>query len=1054
MSLRDRPTPFAPVPADTSLPKIEHEVLALWDAQDTFARSLEQTREGPLFSFYDGPPFATGLPHYGHLLAGTIKDIVPRYWTMRGHHVPRRFGWDTHGLPVEQEINKQLGVSTRREVIELGVATYNEACRGIVKRYTAEWKQTVRRVGRWVDMENAYFTMDPGFMQSVWWVFKSLWDKGLIYEGYKVVPYSVGISSPLSNFESRLNMRENVQDPSLTVAFSVVGEDDLVLLAWTTTPWTLPSNMALAVSRAFTYARVREAATGRRYILAAARIDAVFPKREGVEVEAEFSGEALLGMRYAPLFSYFADKADEGAFRVIHADHVTLDTGSGIVHIAPAFGEEDYVAARKNGVPLVNPVDDDGQFTAEVPDYQGRGVKAADADIIARLKREGRVLRHETFAHNYPFCYRTDTPLIYRAVSSWFVRVESMRDRLMASNADTRWVPESLRDGRFGNWLADARDWAISRNRFWGTPIPVWRNDEGETVCVGSIEELERLSGQRVTDLHAHHVDDVLIPSPTGRSPLRRIAPVLDCWFESGAMPYAQANYPFENAETFGEGFPAQFIAEGIDQTRGWFYTLTVLGTALFDRSPFRNVIVNGIVLNEKGEKMSKRLRNYPEPAEMLETAGADALRLYLIDSPVVAAEDLKFSERGVRETVRKILLRWWNAYAFFVTYSSAEGFAPAERPAASPNLLDRWILSRLNTLSATVNREMEAYRLFAVVPALLRFIEELTNTYIRLSRGRFSDGADDEKAGAFETLYEVLCTLARLMAPFTPFITEAMWQNLRRGREGMADSVHLAPYPQADESLRDATLEEAVARMEELLVMGRNLREKIRVRTRVPLRSLTVIHRDPRVLDALRPLERDFADELNVLEVRFESNEDALIEVRCKANFKRLGARLGKRMKDVAAGIALLDLDALRALEAGATAVVAGEEITAEDVEIRRAPRDPAAALATGARVSIALDPEVTEAQRIAGAAREVQRRVQAARKSARLSLRDRVRLTLTVTDDLREALEAHGEALMRECGVGRLELVERPEGDHVEWVDEDELHLGIGITVIPAAE
>lgn len=1046
-------TPFEPVASDASLPKMEQEILSFWDAHDTFAKSLAQTKDGALYSFYDGPPFATGLPHYGHLLAGTIKDIVPRYWTMRGYHVPRRFGWDTHGLPVEQEINKQLGVATRREVLALGVETYNEACRGIVKRYTSEWKTTVRRVGRWVDMDNAYFTMDPTFMQSVWWVFKRLWDEGLIYEGYKVVPYSVGISSPLSNFESRLNMRENVQDPSLTVAFAVKDEADLALLAWTTTPWTLPSNLALAVSRDFAYVRVREVATGKRYILAAARLDAVFPQAGSVHVEAEFPGSALLGMQYEPLFPYFRAKAAEGAFRVIHADHVTLDSGSGIVHIAPAFGEEDYEAGRKSQLPIVNPVDDDGQFTAEVPDYQGRRVKDADHDIIARLKREGRVLRHETFAHNYPFCYRTDTPLIYRAVSSWFVRVEAVKDRILACNGSTRWVPESLRDGRFGNWLADARDWAISRNRFWGTPLPVWRNEDGETICVGSIAELESLSGQKVTDLHSHHVDKILIPSPTGKRPLKRIEPVLDCWFESGSMPYAQQGYPFENGDSFDRGFPADFIAEGIDQTRGWFYTLMVLGAALFDKAPFRNVIVNGIVLNEKGEKMSKRLRNYPEPTAVVESSGADALRLYLIDSPVVRAEDLKFSDKGVRETVRKIVLRWWNAYAFFVTYANAEGYTPTGDASKSPNVLDRWVRSRLNTLAATVNTEMEAYRLYTVVPALLQFIEELTNTYIRLSRKQFADGTAEEKAGAFETLYEVLTTLARLMAPFTPFVTEAMWQNLRRARPELAESVHLARYPEADEALRDATLEEAVRRMEELLVMGRNLREKIRVRTRVPLKALTVIHRDARVLDALRPLEPYFAEELNVLSVRYETDEDAVISVRCKANFKRLGARLGKRMKEVANAIEALDVPTLLRLEAGEAVNVSGEPITLDDVEIRRAPKDAASVLSTGATVSIALDPEVTDAQRIAGAAREVQRRVQAARRNARLDLRDRVSVQLSVPDELREAVLAHGDDLQRECGAVSITLGDTVSGDHVEWAEDDGLRVGIGITKVGRA-
>ncbi|MBI5518263.1 MAG: isoleucine--tRNA ligase [Deltaproteobacteria bacterium] len=1041
--------PFKPVPASLDLPALEAEILARWDREGTFQKTLAQTASGPLYSFYDGPPFATGLPHYGHLLAGTLKDIFPRYWTMRGYHVPRRFGWDCHGLPVEQEINKSLGVSTRRETLALGVGRYNEACRGIVTRYTDAWRTTVRRMGRWVDMDNAYYTMQPSFMEGVWWVFKSLWDKGLIYEGYKVVPYSLGVSSPLSNFEARQNYKR-VQDPALTVAFKLRDREDTHLLAWTTTPWTLPSNLALAVDRRSPYVRALEAATGRRYVLAKARLEHTFPGLKGVSIEEEFQGSELLGMSYEPLFPYFSELADKGSFRVLHGDHVTMDQGTGVVHIAPAFGEEDFLVARAHGLPVVNPVDDDGQFTREVPDYQGRRVKDADGDLIARLKREGKLLRHDTLEHEYPFCYRTDTPLIYRAVSSWFVRVEALRERLVACNRTTRWVPEALRDGRFGNWLEDARDWAISRNRFWGCPLPVWRNPEGEVVCVGSVDELEALSGQRVTDLHTHFVDEVTIPSPTGRSPLKRIEPVLDCWFESGAMPYAQQGYPKTNRERFEQGFPADFIAEGLDQTRGWFYTLMVLGTALFDRAPFKNVVVNGIVLNDKGEKMSKRLRNYPEPEAVLERHGADALRLYLSASPVVRAENLRFDEKGVRETVRKLLLRWWNAYAFFVTYANVAGFEPRGAGAPeSPNVLDRWVLSRLHTLLATVQREMEAYRLYNVVPALVTFIEELTNTHIRLVRRHVWEGTPEERAGSLETLYAVLTTLCRAMAPFTPFLTETMHEALLLGRPGAAESVHLEPYPMPEEGRRDLRLEASVARMERALELGRNLREQAKVRTRVPLQALTLVHRDPRALAELRALEPYLKDELNVREVRYEGREETLVEVRCRADFRRLGQRLGKRMKEVAAAVERLTAEDLAALEAGGTLTVAGELLTAEDVEVRRSPRSEGQLLGVDRLVCVALDPTVTPEQRLEGGAREVARRVQVARRNARLDRRDRVRLELALPPELVQALEVHGASVLADCGALSYSVVEEPAGDHAEWSEADGERIGVGLRV-----
>ena len=905
-------SPFVPTRSDVDLPRQEHAILELWERGHIFEKSVQGRAGAKPYRFYDGPPFATGLPHYGHILAGVLKDIVPRYWTMKGYSVPRRLGWDCHALPVENEINQTLGLTSRKDILAYGVARYNAACRSIVSRYASEWKHTVRRVGRWVDMENAYFTMNVSFMQSVWAVFRRLWDDGLIYEGYKVVPYSTGISTVLSNFEAGLNYKD-VQDPAVTVAFSLLDAKDTAILAWTTTPWTLPSNLALAVHRDTPYVRFRDA-HGKSYYVAEARLEAYVDKATA-DIEEHTTGAALLGRRYQPLFPFFAERASEGAFRVIHSDHVTTESGTGVVHIAPAYGEDDYYACQREGIAIVNPVDDDGVFTAEVGEFAGKKVKDADKDIIARLKQAGQLYRHDTLVHSYPFCWRTDTPLIYRAVSSWFVSVEKLKERLLAQNATTRWVPEHLRDGRFGNWLANARDWAISRNRFWGTPLPVWRNAEGETVCVGSRAELERLSGQEVPDLHIEFVDAIEIPSPTGGSPLRRIEPVLDCWFESGAMPYAQVGWP-EDHPDLSDTFPAEFIAEGLDQTRGWFYTLMVLGTALFDQAPFKNVVVNGLILAEDGKKMSKRLRNYPDPMELLERHGADALRLYLIDSPVVRAQELRFSEAGVKEITRRILLRWWNAYSFFVSYANVDNWRPSVEDAAAappaqadnPNVLDRWLLSRLHSLIDNTQREMEAYNLNGVVPHLLRFIEDLTNTYIRFGRAHFwQEGMPAEKAAAYATLYRVLLTLAKVMAPFAPFLAEVTYQNLTAALPASArcESVHLESFPEATAGLIQPELEAAVAVMDEVVELARNFRERTRLRAKIPLAAMTIVHRDPALLAALRLFEPYLRDELNFREVRMSSDEAGLLKISAKANFKALGSRLGPQMKSVAAAVA-----------------------------------------------------------------------------------------------------------------------------------------------------
>ena len=1044
---------YTPVKPDVSLPSQEEEILSFWDREKIFQKSLETPAGSPAsktYSFYDGPPFATGLPHYGHILAGVLKDIVPRYWTMQGYTVPRRFGWDCHGLPVEYEINKTHKIESRKDILKMGVDKYNAACRGIVERYSEEWKKTVRRVGRWVDMDKPYFTMDVSFMQSVWWVFQELYKQGLVYEGYKVVPYSVGISTPLSNFEANQNYKM-VQDPALTVSFPVVGQPGVSLLAWTTTPWTLPSNLALAVHRDTDYLRVREKSSGHVYILAQALLGSVFKKpADEVEVLETLKGSALLGLKYEPLFKYFEGLSAKGAFRVIHSDHVTTASGTGIVHMAPAFGEDDYYACAREGIPVVNPVDDDGMFTAEVPDYQGRRVKDADKDIAAELKKRGRLFKQETIDHSYPFCYRSDTPLIYRAVSSWFVSVEKIKEKLIAANKETEWVPDHLRDGRFGNWLENARDWAVSRNRFWGTPIPIWKNSEGEILCVGSKDELEKLTGQKVSDLHIDVIGKLTIPSPTGKSPLKHVDSVLDCWFESGSMPYAQWGYPRENAEKFKAGFPADFIAEGLDQTRGWFYTLMVIGTALFGKAPFKHVVVNGLVLAEDGRKMSKSLRNYPDPNELLGKHGADALRLYLIDSPVVRAQEIKFSEKGVHDIVRKILLRWWNSYSFFVNYANIDQFAPRGDAAKSPNLLDQWVMSRLNSLIANTEREMKAYRLYNVVPQLLQFIEDLTNTYIRFNRSHFwQDGMPEDKRFAYETLHEVLVTLAKLMAPFAPFLAEVTYRNLSRTLPASARklSVHLEAFPKADERRVHRELEEAVAAMDALVTLGRNQREKIGVKAKIPLKTMKIIHRDPALLENLRKFEPYFKDELNIQTIAYESDEDKYVQITAKANFPVLGKRLGAKMKAVGGAIAKLPLADLLKLERGETVTIEGEPITSADIEIRRDPKGGNANLATHQLVSIELDPTVTPEQVREGLAREIIRKVQASRKAADFNLDDRIELEIHCTGALREAAEAHREMIAGETLALKLTLCEAPAGEHVEKAEVDDQTVTIGV-------
>ncbi len=1011
---------YKPVSNRIDFPSMEEEILASWTREDTFKKSLTQRQGAPEYVFYDGPPFATGLPHYGHLLAGTIKDIVPRYQTMRGFYVKRRFGWDCHGLPIEALAQEALGLAGAPAIAEAGVDVFNEKCRSMVSTYVEEWRKTVTRTGRWVDFDDDYKTMDKDFMETIWWVFSELWKQGRIYRAHRIMPYSWKLNTPLSNFEAGRNY-QNVQDPSITVRVKLVGFDieNAYALVWTTTPWTLPSNLAVCVGPEIDYAIVRDIESGVVYVLAQSRLSTYYPKPEQYELLRTIKGTALAGLSYEPLFDYFS--GNPLSFRVLADAFVSTEDGSGIVHMAPAYGEDDYRICTAAGIALVEPLDVDCKFTAQVPDYQGMFCKDADKLIIKRLKDEGKLIHQSTIQHSYPFCERTDTPLIYRAIDAWYVRVEDLRDEMLANNASVHWMPGHVGEKRFANWLAEAKDWNISRNRFWGSCIPVWINeiDPQDTICIGSVEQLESLSGQRVTDLHKHVLDGILIKKD-GKV-YRRTPEVLDCWFESGAMPYAQQHYPFENKAHFEANFPAHFIAEGLDQTRGWFYTLMVLSTALFKKPAFRNVVVNGLVLAENGLKMSKRLKNYPDPLHIVNAYGADALRLYMINSPVVKAESLRFSEEGVKHAMRHLLIPLWNSYSFFVTYANIDGWCPSAAAGGKPssNRLDLWIRSSLETLIAGVTDAMDAYDLQRAVRPFVQFIEDLTNWYIRRSRRRFWKAQDDQdKADAYKTLHTVLLQLSKIAAPFIPFMSDAIYRNLRT--EGMPESVHLCDFPTSNPGFSNPELEAEMQTVMAIVQMGRQLRADHNLKVRQPLSVLHVVSKNAALIEQAGQAVDVIKDELNVKELIFGRNDTDLANLNAKADFKRLGPKYGAKMKAVAKVISGLTHASIVELEKTGGKNVMLEDgstvaLSMDDLLIERSPKSGLVVSAEGELV-VALETGLTEELINEGHAREFISKIQNLRKTRDYEVTQRIAIRCRVPDSLKPALDLHREEICRE--------------------------------------
>ena len=985
---------YADVKAKPDFVEVEKEILKFWDEDKTFEKSVHNRDGAAEFVFYDGPPFANGTPHYGHIMVSYVKDVVARFQTMNGKKVERRLGWDCHGLPAEMSAEKQLGVSGRKQIEEYGVEKFNDFCRSDVLKYSGIWVDMFKRIGRWVDFNHDYKTMDLPFMESVISNFKQLYDKGLVYEDYRVLPYSWAAETPLSNFEVNQGYQDKT-DNAVTVMFTL--ENGMKILVWTTTPWTLPSNLMLAVGKDIDYAVMEE--DGQKYILAEALLGRYKKQLEHAVKVGSLKGAELVGLSYEPMFPYFKRLKDKGAFKVLSGEFVSTEDGTGVVHIAPGFGQDDFDACRAydENFPVVCPVDEAGRFTAEVPDYEGKQVFETNEPIMQLLKEKGLLVKKEQYTHSYPFCWRTDTPLIYKAMSSWFVKVTDFRDDMVRNNQQINWVPEHIKDGRFGKWLEGARDWSISRNRFWGTPIPVWKSDNPQFPRIdvfGSLAEIKEKTGFEVTNLHKPYIDEVVYPNPddpSGKTMMRRVGDVFDCWFESGSMPYAQIHYPFENKEWFENHFPADFIVEAMDQTRGWFYTLTVLSTALHNRPAFKNCICTGLLMAEGGQKLSKRLKNYPDPNLVLDSMGSDTLRWFLVSSPVLKGGNLAVDKEGkeIAKAARVAQIPLWNAFYFFTLYANAEEYK-AKEISSSSEAIDNYILSKLKKLAEIVKRGIESYDVAMATGELASFMEVLNNWYIRRSRDRFWEGNTE----AFDTLYTVLVNVSKIAAPLMPFLCEYVFKTLT-GEE----SVHLQDYPQLSDIKYDASLVETMDFVQDLCSAGKFIREEKNLRNRLPLGSLTLIGAE------LSPEYQEIVkDELNVKAVKFDANLENYASKKIYLYTPLLGKALGKDMGAVMAAYKQNQWT----LNADGTLNIGGQTLASDLFEVRLVMKDGVAGQAfADNKAVVTLDTNVTGELKREGMARDFVRLVQTLRKDKDFNISDRIELCYSTSNpELAQAL------------------------------------------------
>jgi isoleucyl-tRNA synthetase len=1040
---------FKKVDPRQSFPKMEENVLKFWEENKIFEKSVKKNEGRKKYVFFDGPPFANGLPHYGHILANALKDAVTRYWSMKGYYVPRRNGWDCHGLPVEYEIEKELEISGRKDIEEYGVENFNEKCRESVFRYTGEWEKVLKRIGRWVDFEDYYATLETPYMESIWWVFKQIWDKGLVYSGYKSMHICPRCETPLSNFEVTQGYKD-VTDFSVTVKFKLKDEDTYIL-AWTTTPWTLPGNTALALGPDVEYVKigVKNEETGEveAYIVAKDLVGKYFEEGTYAEIE-KVDPKDLEGKEYEPLFDFYKGKVKK-AWIVCLADFVSTEDGTGVVHIAPAFGEDDYNLSLEHGIDGIHHVGMDGNFKDEVKPWAGKFVKNMDQNIADDLAERGLLLKKENYKHSYPHCWRCDTPLLNYSTKSLFIKVTDVKDRLLANNEKIHWQPEHIKDGRFGKWLDGARDWAISRNRFWGCPIPVWECECGEQICIGAIEELEEKAvGGKLpmrkgeVDLHKPYIDEIFVKcEKCGRS-AERIPDVLDCWFESGAMPYAQLHYPHENKEDFENNFPAHFIAEGLDQTRGWFYTLHVLSTILFDEPAFFNVIVNGILLAADGEKLSKRKKNYPDPMELFNTKGVDSTRYFLYSSTAPLAEDVRFSENHVEEVVKKFTLTLWNTYSFFVTYANIDSFKPPKdlddfKPG---HKLDQWILSELNTLIEEVTNQMNEYNLTRAVRPMAEFLDNLSNWYVRRSRRRFWKSENDsDKNEAYTTLYIVLVEFVKTLAPFMPFVAEEIYKNLVSDSE----SVHLETWPKPRKNMIKPLFNEEVRIIRQIVNLGHSVRAKTNIKVRQPLGCVRIgLPKD--VSEELVLAQKDvILEELNVKDLEFITDVGDVVELVCSPNARVLGPKYGAEVQNIIKAAKSGDFEEI---EDGKVKVL-NYVLEGDEVEIGFKGKE-GYDVESEAGMVVLLDTVITDELKNEGFAREIIRYIQEMRKEADFNVDDRI-YVLVETDDkaLDSAVTDFADYIKTETLATELQQGGDFEGDKEKEVDLEGVKVKLGV-------